>query len=132
MRSLMLSCLFAFVIAPVSFIHAQINAADTASGSASKEEVEQLRKEVAAQRQTIEELKAMVQQLVDTKAQAANSDSRHSDSGQMVNAALVTADAQAAKSDQKPAEKQATAPLTAGWNGEHFFIKAGEFQLQPY
>src|SRR5215471_13769739 len=74
----------------------------------------------------------MVQQLVDTKAQAANSDSRHSDSGQMVNAALVTADAQAAKSDQKPAEKPATAPLTAGWNGEHFFIKAGEFQLQPY
>ena len=131
MRSLMLSCLFAFVIAPVSFIHAQSNnAADTASGSASKEEVEQLRKEVAAQRQTIEELKAMVQQLVDAKAHTANSDNRHSDSGQMVNAALVTADAQTAKPDQKAAEKPA-APA-AGFNGEHFFIKAGDFQLQPY
>src|SRR5215471_11066304 len=133
MRSVILSCLFAlFVMAPLSAANAQSKenadqASSSGSGSASKEEVDQLRKEVAAQRQTIEELKAMVQQLADAKTQAANSDSGH-----MVNAALVNADAQAAKSDQKPAEKPAAAPLTAGWNGEHFFIKAGEFQLQPY
>src|SRR5215471_13112269 len=135
MRSVILSCLFAlFVMAPLSAANAQSKenadqASSSGSASASKEEVEQLRKEVAAQRQTIEELKAMVQQLVESKSQtqAANSDSGH-----MVNAALVTADAQAAKPDQKPAEKPAAAPLTAGWNGEHFFIKAGEFQLQPY
>ena len=35
---------------------------------------------------------------------------------------------------QKPADKSATAPVTAGWNGEHFYIKSsdGQFQIQPY
>jgi phosphate-selective porin len=97
------------------------------SSSASKEEVEQLRQEVAAQRQTIEELKAMVQQLVQAKGQAPGADA------QMVNAALVQPAEQAGKGDKKPAEKKESAPApTAGWNGEHFFIKAGDFQIQPY
>lgn len=102
------------------------------AGSASKEEVEQLRKEVAAQRQTIEELKAMVQQLVDAKAKGTSDTAQGtSDAAHVVNATLVQPEAQAAKGDQKPAEKP-SAPLTAGWNGEHFYIKGGEFQLQPY
>ena len=36
---------------------------------------------------------------------------------------------------QKPAEKKdAPAPVTAGWNGEHFYIKSadGQFSIQPY
>ncbi len=40
----------------------------SASGAATKEEVSQLRSEVAAQRQTIEELKALVETLVAGKA----------------------------------------------------------------
>ncbi|HEY6250733.1 MAG TPA: porin [Candidatus Angelobacter sp.] len=117
-----------FLMAPLQLAGAQgKEAADKtadSTGSASKEEVEQLRKEVAAQRQTIEELKSMVQQLVEAKGQAP------ADAAHVVNATLVQPDPQAAKADQKPAEKPA-AP-TAGWNGEHFFIKAGDFQLQPY
>lgn len=37
---------------------------------------------------------------------------------------------QADKKDEKPA----AAPVSAGWNGEHFFVKSadGQFQMQPY
>lgn len=137
MRSLKKCLLFMlFLMASLSLAGAQgKEAADqTASnaGSASKEEVEQLRKEVAAQRQTIEELKAMVQQLVDAKAKGTSDTAQGtSDAAHVVNATLVQPEAQAAKGDQKPAEKPSAAP-TAGWNGEHFFIKSGDFQLQPY
>ena len=35
---------------------------------------------------------------------------------------------------QPPAPQKATTPVTAGWNGEHFFIRSadGQFQLRPY
>ena len=77
MRSLTtLFVLLVVFMAPGSFAHAQATepASKTAaatSGSASKEEVNQLRSEVEAQRKTIDELKAMVQQLVDGKTTAA-------------------------------------------------------------
>ncbi len=45
------------------------------SGSATKAEVSQLRSEVAAQRQTIEELKALVEKLVDGKLRASDAGS---------------------------------------------------------
>jgi phosphate-selective porin OprO/OprP len=91
-----------------------------------------LRQEVAEQRQTIEQLKALVQQLVDAKSQpvAANASAA---TPQVLNATLVQAGGAQAASDQKPAEKK-EAPLTAGWSGEHFYIKSGDgkFQIQPY
>src|SRR5215813_9404419 len=124
---LFLLFLMASIFAGAQRKDAADKSSDVASGSASKEEVEQLRQEVAAQRQTIEELKAMVQQLVQAKAEASNTEG-----GRVVNATLVQPDPQAAKSEQKAAEKPATPAPTAGWNGEHFFVKAGEFQLQPY
>jgi len=137
MRSLKKCLLFTlFLLASMTLAGAQGKEADKttgATGSASKEEVEQLRKEVAAQRQTIEELKAMVQQLVEAKAQDSKSaNAAPADAPHVVNATLVQPDPQAAKGDQKPAEKPAAPALTAGWNGEHFYIKSGEFQLQPY
>src|SRR5262252_4621907 len=46
-------------------------AARDQGASATKEEVQQLRQEVADQRKTIEELRALVQQLVDAKTTAA-------------------------------------------------------------
>jgi phosphate-selective porin OprO/OprP len=164
MRSL--ATLFVLLVgfmAPGSLAHAQAaepgrKANGSTSQSATKEEVSQLRSEVAAQRQSIEELKALVEKLAEGKARAADSSSVQirptADAGfpgtgiqsvdasgdgaaRLTNAALVEADPapMAAVVDQAPAavEKKDT-PLTAGWNGEHFFIKSadGQFSISPY
>ena len=127
------------------------------SVSATKEEVNQLRSEVAAQRQTIEELKALVEKLVAGPGNrhrarfrfgpwpmpapvVANSqpvDAPGAGSPHLMNAVLLEADpAPAAIVDQAPpaAAPKKDAPLTAGWNGEHFFIKSadGQFSISPY
>src|SRR5207245_6224959 len=147
-----------FLIALGSFAYAQgdgsadKNVASPPTGAtkegATREEVEQVRSEVAKQRQTIEELKAMIQRLAEANPQAANAShplqtsQQATDGAHLVNAVIVQPEAaaepaetaQAAKpSDKKPAEKKETA-VVAGWNGEHFFIKStdGKFQIQPY
>jgi len=146
-------------MSPSSLAHAQgTQPASKTDGStsagATKEEVNQLRSEVAAQRKTIEEFKAMVQQLVEGKAQPAGGSSAdvkpvaetsaqpangaRTDGVHLVNTVLVQPDPEpeAAIIDQaKPAaEPKKDAPLTAGWNGEHFFIKSpdGQFSISPY
>jgi len=125
---------------------------------ATKEEVNQLRSEVAAQRKTIEELKAMVQQLVEAKAPPADGNSASvkpvaetgsvgtseaanvpaADGAHLVNTVLIqpepgieAAMINQAKPDTAPKKD---APLAAGLNGEHFFIRSadGQFQLMPY
>lgn len=125
--------LLVFFTAPGSRARAQSNEpagktesapAGATSAGATKEEVEQLRQEVTAQRQTIEQLKTMVQQLLEAKSKAPAADG-----AQLVNAALVPSAGQAL-TGEKPAEKKEAAPA-AGWNGEHFYIKSGEFQLSP-
>jgi phosphate-selective porin OprO/OprP len=99
------------------------------SPTASKEEVEELRNQVAAQQQTIEELKAMVQQLVKQQAPG---------DAHVVNAAIIQQQPAEVDEPLDVAEKSATKsgepPLTAGWNGEHFFIRSadGQFSLSPY
>jgi phosphate-selective porin OprO/OprP len=115
-----------------------------ASGNATKQEVDQLRHEVAEQRQTIDELKALVQQLVDARTGEAKSSEAKpqapvGDGGQVVNATLtqpangvtLIQGSQPAKSAEK---KEGGPPVVAGWNNEHFFIRSadGKFQLQPY
>src|SRR3989442_9041066 len=135
MRSLTTFFLMVWLcIAPASLAQAQskepADKNDSAATSATKEEVEQLRSEVAAQRQTIEELKAMVQQLAEANGKAG-------DGANVENATLVepVEPAQAAKpADKKPAEKKSETPVVVGWSGEHFFIKSadGKFQIQPY
>ena len=131
----------------------------SSSAGATKQEVDQLRSEVAAQRKTIEELKVMVQQLVEGKPQAADGSSASvrpvaetgsaGTSVQPVNGAeadgvrlLTTVLVQpypgieaAVINQAKPAaEAKKEAPLTAGWSGEHFFIKSadGQFSISPY
>src|ERR1700677_2838223 len=173
MRSLTtLFVLLVIFMAPGSLAHAQATepASKTGtptSGSASKEEVNQLRSEVEAQRKTIEELKAMVQQLVDSKTTpaagtsasvkpAAATDSTGTnalpvavttpqpvssdgtDGVHLVNTVMVQPDPaiESGGIDQAqpaPAPKK-DAPLTAGWNGEHFFIRSadGQFSISPY
>ena len=171
MRSLTtLFVLLVVFMAPGSLAHAQATepASKTTaptSGSASKEEVNQLRSEVEAQRKTIEELKAMVQQLVDGKTApaagtsasvkpAAATDStgaipvavttpqpvssNSTDGVHLVNTVMVQPDPgiEAGIIDQTApaAAPKKDAPLTAGWNGEHFFIRSpdGQFSISPY
>src|ERR1700751_2869051 len=131
---------------------------DSPATGATKQEVEQLRAAVAAQQQTIEELKAMVERLAAGKYQAPNTNSApvrpiaetgseaanagptegSSEAGaHLLNAVRVqpVAEAEAWVDQAKPAaEAKKEAPLTAGWNGEHFFIRSpdGQFNLNPY
>ena len=121
--------------------------AQAASATASKAEVEQLRQELAAQRRTIEELKNLVEQLAEVKSRAP---APANDGAHLINANLPLpsapsvapaapgeADAEVVLPEpyQKPADQKSSgAPVTAGWNGEHFYIKSadGQFQIQPY
>ena len=118
----------------------------TPSMPASRAEVEELRQELAAQRRTIERLESLVERLAGVKSPVP---AEVPSGARLVNASLsVPAVAAAtepesepdaeviAESLQRPADQKtgATAPVAAGWNGEHFFIKSpdGAFQLQPY
>jgi len=163
MRSLMISFALVIFMVPGSLAYAQgTEPAGKSDGSASlsatRAEVDQLRSEVAAQRQTIEELKVLVEKLAAGKTAAANgapvqirpvSDSSADASLQpvaapgpgtprLMNAVLLEASPEpAAVLGQAPAaapKKDAGPPLTAGWNGEHFFIKSpdGQFSISPY
>jgi phosphate-selective porin len=152
---------------PVWLMHAQsTEPASKADGSASvaatKEEVGQLRSEVAAQRKTIEELKALVEKLAAAQNRS-TAENRSTDSGVQIrpvadavsaesnaqpvdipgtvrlrNAVLLEADAMPPDPGVDQAQAAAAAkkdpPLTAGWNGEHFFIRSadGQFSISPY
>jgi phosphate-selective porin len=164
MRSLtMFFALLVVFMAPGSLAHAQgTEPADKTGASpsvgASKEEVNQLRIELAAQRQTIEELKALVEKLAEGKvvatgnssvqirpvadASSAGTNSQPVDAPgestvRLMNAVLVQpAPAETAVVDQAPAAAapKKDTPLAAGWNGEHFFIRSadGQFSISPY
>ena len=161
MRSLTkLLVLLVLVMAQASLLLAQgtesaASAGASASAGATKAEVDQLRGEVAAQRQTIEELKALVQQLARQSNAAATNDSvelkpvaaapaevdaESSSSGtaRLMNAVLREPDpigmVEQAQAPAAAPKKDAATPVVAGWNGEHFFIKSsdGKFQIQPY
>ena len=163
--------LLALFMASSSLVVAQsaTPAADAgASGStaASKAEVQELRGEVAAQRQTIEQLKALVEKLVQAQTQGQSqakatpisdtgtngaqiktvadtptlpewqpADSVRSSSAHLSDAVLreeTPPDALAEPAQNAPPKKEP--PLTAGWNGEHFFIRSadGQFSISPY
>jgi phosphate-selective porin len=125
----------------------------SASAGASQAEVNELRKEVSEQHKTIEELKAIVQQLAagkvaedgaakvqpastDASVQpAAATDGAAADGAKLVNTVLVQPVPVDAAIDQaQPAPAKKDVPLTAGWNGEHFFIRSpdGQFSISPY
>ena len=116
----------------------------SASAGASKAEVEELRSELAAQRQVIEQLKAIVERLSQANPEK-NAETRMLPTNspleaepRLVNAVLMQPVAVApsvavAEQAQQPVAKKEPPPI-AGWNGEHFFIKStdGKFQIQPY
>lgn len=102
----------------------------SATANVTKEEVDELRSELVAQQQTIEELRVMVQRLLVQQASSAGP--------QIVNAAIVQSQPVETEPPldvaQKTSQKAGEFPLTSGWNGEHFFVKSqdGTFQIQPY
>jgi phosphate-selective porin len=146
MRSLTFFVLaLVFLVVPGS-VHAQDTDADKqakpATAAANEQEVQQLRSELEAQRQTIEELKAMVQRLADAGRQPSDgarvvpANSPEDGNAHLTNAVLMeppVVPPVLALADQQPAAKKEPTP-TAGWNTEHFFIKSsdGTFQLLPY
>jgi phosphate-selective porin len=135
--------------APGSLAHAQgtqqaSQTGGSSSASATEEEVNQLRREVAAQRQTIEELKATVSKLAIVNGPGTDAGSVHvvgegpaGTNAQLVNAVLVepypTTEGMVVDQSQAVAPAKGP-PITAGWNGEHFFISSadGQFSISPY
>ena len=144
-------------------------AGGSTSVSATKEEVNQLRSELAAQRLTIEELKALVERLAEEKTRAADglaqvpavtpvsatavnntsavdagaipamTDSAPgASSARLLHAVLLqpvpAPEAVVVDQPQPAAPPKKDTPLTAGWNGEHFFIQSpdGQFSISPY
>ncbi|HXZ31338.1 MAG TPA: porin [Terriglobales bacterium] len=160
MRSLISYVVLGMLFVAASLAQAQqaTDPSASASSGASKEEVNELRKEVAEQRKTIEELKAVVQKLVDGKSRTGDSqsitevkpisqvsaapgdasDSVNASEAHLVHTVLVEPDPVAYpvvdQAQPAPAKKDTAPPLTAGWNGEHFFIRSadGQFSISPY
>jgi len=161
MRSLTSYVVLGTVLVAGSLAQAQQAADSSASASsgASKEEVNELRKEVAEQRKLIEQLKEVVQKLAEGKTQdaatasiteikpvaevsspAAEPAAPAAGTGvHLLNTVLVEPEPAAAlmlDQAKPPAapKKDAGPPLTAGWNGEHFFIRSpdGQFSISPY
>jgi len=157
MRSLTSCVVLGTLLVAGSLAQAQQAADPSASSGASKEEVNELRKEVAEQRKTIEQLKAVVQKLVEDRSQSANAApasgikpvsevsspvavaETSTASARLVNTVLVEPEPTPAapvvdQAQPAPAKKDAGPPLTAGWNGEHFFIRSadGQFSISPY
>jgi phosphate-selective porin OprO/OprP len=159
MRSLtMFFALVLLSMAPGALAQAQdadaSDAAPPTSASASKQEVNALRQEVIEQRKTIEELKAIVEKLAESKSQTEASSvqvkpvadstlqtgsiaAAEDGSAHLVNTVLVqpepVAEAMIDPQASAPQPKKEP-PLTAGWNGEHFFIRSpdGQFSISPY
>lgn len=167
MRSLIVSFALVIVLAQGSLARAQGSPSEAQtsqnSAPASKQEVKELRDQLANQQKTIEELKALVQKLADTKiaenkAQPASTATRvrpvsataspidapsaipvnsNGDAVRLTNAVLIQPDPSETiivNQAPSPTAPRKDAPLTAGWNGEHFFIRSadGQFSLSPY
>jgi len=140
MRSLatFLALLLLAIVAPGSLAHAQDKRpadkpGDSTPKGATKEEVEQLRREVAAQRETIEALKAMVQRLVEVSQPGAAVPRLVEVSA--VQPANAADPIEIAQGDKTAGQKKASdAGALVGFNGEHFFLKSadGNFLIQPY
>ena len=128
-------------MAPSWLAHAQgsepaSKADGSTSVSATKEEVNELRREVA-------DLKAQIRQLIQTNAHAQDGAPHLA----LVNAVTSPAPSISPDAPATVAEVEALAsavssleekakeapPVTAGWNGEHFFLKStdGNFNLMP-
>lgn len=119
-------------------------APSVSSQGATKDEVEQLRKQLAEQQKTIDQLKAMVDKLSVAKSQEDSTSATATGSNtpplpnapQLVDATFTLpgpAETSPVETSQKAPEKKDAPLATAGWNGEHFFLRSpdGTFTLLP-
>ena len=128
-------------MSPGSLAHAQgteaaSKTAGSTSVSATKEEVDELRREVV-------ELKAQIQRLIQTSAQTQGGAAHvvltnavtASDADISPVPAATVADVYALEKEINAVQQKASdaPPVTAGWNGEHFFLRSsdGNFMLMP-
>jgi phosphate-selective porin len=130
-------------VAPGSLMYAQsdktaFTSARPVPQAATEEEVSQLRQEVA-------ELRAMVQQLVQTSSKIVPNEAHLAQANFVVDSArpdTVASPAEATASDLISLGKESdvlqknasdTPLATSGWNGEHFFLRSpdGNFTLMP-
>ncbi len=138
LRGVLLASLFV-ISGPLAFAQSAKPTADPApQKAATEEEVQQLRREVA-------ELKAQIQQLVQTSARPQAGGAHLVQTNAVVDpapsdstaapASATTEDIDALQKEIDLLQKKSNdAPaVTAGWNGEHFFLKSsdGNFQLMP-
>ena len=138
LRGVLLASLF-FVSGTLAFAQSAKPTADPAPPkAATEEEVQQLRKEVA-------ELKAQIQQLLLASAHPQDGVAHLVQTNAVVDpvqpdssvapAAATPEDIDALQKEIDLLQKKAgdTPPATAGWNGEHFYLKSsdGNFQLMP-
>jgi phosphate-selective porin len=108
------------------------NAAPSASkgGAASEDEVQQLRREVA-------DLKALIQRLAPAGSMPATGPAAVAAAPPAANAPApaTRADVDALQNEVSALQKKASEvpPATAGWNGEHFFLRSsdGTFTIMP-
>lgn len=130
---------------------APASAASNAEVTVVRGELEQLRQQLADQQKTIQRLENLIQQLsvkaaltpVDTAASPAetkadSADTPATDDGHFVNTAIhwpsATGDGEDTMFLIQPQGAKKDAPLpTAGWNGEHFYLRSpdGTFTLLP-
>lgn len=164
MRSLIVSFALVLVLAHGSITRAQGSPSGGQNPApATKQEVKELRDQVAAQQKTIEELKALVQKLAEGRVSESNNQdsapaaevrptsaaappvpvldtvpvSSNTEGARLRNALLVQPDPSETiivGQNAAPVPAKKDAPLTAGWNGEHFFIRSadGQFSISPY
>jgi len=138
LRGVLLASLFV-ISGPLAFAQSAKPTADPApQKAATEEEVQQLRREVA-------ELKAQIQQLVQASAHPQDGAAHLVQANAVVDpvqpdttappATATTEDIDALQKEIDLLQKKSNdAPaVTAGWNGEHFFLKSsdGNFQLMP-
>src|SRR5579862_479959 len=136
-RGVLLASLFV-VSGPLAFAQSAKPTADPAQKPATEEELQQLRREVA-------DLKAQIQQLVQASAHPQDGAAHLVQTNAVVDPApsdstattppATTDDIDALQKEIDLLQKKSndTPPATAGWNGEHFYLRSsdGNFNLQP-
>jgi phosphate-selective porin OprO and OprP len=113
---------------PLSFAQTAKPAGDPTPKRAAGDDVKELRREV-------EELRAQVERLLQASGQKESAAPSTAPPAPVTPAPATRADVEALQKEVTALQKKASEvpPATAGWNGEHFFLRStdGQFTLMP-
>jgi phosphate-selective porin len=119
---------FCMAPGPLTLAQSAKPAGDSAAKGAAGDDVKELRREV-------EELRAQVQRLLQASGQKEPAVPTAAPPAPPAPPAATRADVDALQKEVSALQKKAseTPPATAGWNGEHFFLRSsdGQFTLMP-